>query len=165
MKGGPLFTSHPVSLGEYNCWIGTIRGSIAFFAGPICFVLLTNGLMFAKTMISIGTVAKKLNDRGGHSTEKHRGRRDFFIYLRMFSVLSFNWIFGFLCWAIPDDTETVWLSRLQQIFVFLFVVFAGVNGILIFGIFTFNKRIYQLYANFFAAKLQKNSSCSIINKK
>ena len=104
-------------------------------------------------MISIRAVAKKLNDQGGRNTQKHRGRRDFFIYLRMFSVLSFNWIFGFLCWAIPDDTDIFWLSKLQQIFVFLFVVFAGVNGILIFGIFTFNKRIYQLYANFFSVKL------------
>ena len=58
--------------------------------------------MYAKTMISIRAVAKKLNDHGGHSTQKHRGRRDIFIYLRMFSVLSFNWIFGILTWVIPD---------------------------------------------------------------
>ena len=60
------------------------------------------GIMYAKTMISIRAVAKKLNDHGGHSTQKHRGRRDIFIYLRMFSVLSFNWIFGILTWIIPD---------------------------------------------------------------
>ena len=59
-------------------------------------------IMYAKTMISIRAVAKKLNDHGGHSTQKHRGRRDIFIYLRMFSVLSFNWIFGILTWVIPD---------------------------------------------------------------
>ena len=105
-------------------------------------------------MISIRAVAKKLNDQGGRNTQKHRGRRDFFIYLRMFSVLSFNWIFGILTWAIPDnETTPIWLSKLQDIFVFLFVLFAGANGILIFGIFTFNKRIYRLYATLFVAKM------------
>ena len=56
-------------------------------------------------MISIRAVAKKLNDQGGRNTQKHRGRRDFFIYLRMFSVLSFNWIFGILTLAIPDNGD------------------------------------------------------------
>ena len=58
-----------------------------------------------QTMISIRAVAKKLNDQGGRNTQKHRGRRDFFIYLRMFSVLSFNWIFGILTLAIPDNGD------------------------------------------------------------
>ena len=61
--------------------------------------------MYAQTMISIRAVAKKLNDQGGRNTQKHRGRRDFFIYLRMFSVLSFNWIFGILTLAIPDNGD------------------------------------------------------------
>ena len=45
------------------------------------------------------------------------------------------------------------MAKLQDIFVFLFVLFAGANGILIFGIFTFNKRIYRLYATLFVAKM------------
>ena len=51
------------------------------------------------------------------------------------------------------DTIPNWLRKLQDIFVFLFVLFAGANGILIFGIFTFNKRIYRLYATLFVAKM------------
>ena len=39
-----------MAYGEYMCWIGTINGSSIFFAGPICFVLLTNGLMYAKVI-------------------------------------------------------------------------------------------------------------------
>ena len=51
------------------------------------------------------------------------------------------------------DTTDNWLTKLQQIFVFLFVVFAGANGILIFCIFTFNKRICRLYTRLFLSKV------------
>ena len=51
-----------MAYGEYMCWIGTINGSSIFFAGPICFVLLTNGLMYAKVIYK-RVLATKLYDK------------------------------------------------------------------------------------------------------
>jgi uncharacterized membrane protein YbhN (UPF0104 family) len=90
-------------------------------------------------------VAKKLKSDGGISTQKNRGRQDFVIYIRMFSILGFTWIFAILTMAIPENTTEIWLVKLEQLFVILFVVMTGANGIVIFFIFTFNKRIFGLY--------------------
>ena len=66
-------------------------------------------------LFCIRHVAKKVGIEG--STQKHRGRKDFFIYLKMFSILSFNWIFGILTLIIPDDNDDwgfmPWMTLLQ----------------------------------------------------
>ena len=53
-----------MAYGEYMCWIGTINGSSIFFAGPICFVLLTNGLMYAKVIYKRVLATKPLENEG-----------------------------------------------------------------------------------------------------
>lgn len=126
-----------------HCWIYNTTGSAAFFAAPICWVVLTNGIMYVKTISSIRYVAKKMKSNGV-PTQKNRGRKDFFIYLRMFTILSFNWIFGILTWSIPENSPE-YLMRIQDIFVGIFVVLTGANGIFICFIFTLNKRVFGLY--------------------
>ena len=135
-----------------QCWIGNTNGSAVFFAAPICFVVVTNGIMYVLTISSIRYVAKKMKSNGV-PTQKNRGRKDFFIYLRMFSLLSFNWIFGILTWSIPEDSPEH-LLKLQDIFVGIFVVLTGANGIFICFIFTLNPRVFGLYY-----KVCLNNSC------
>ena len=79
-----------------------------------------------------------------YTNQRNRGRKDFFIYLRIFGILSFNWIFGILTWSIPEDSS-VQLLKLQEVFVGIFVVLTGANGILICFIFTLNGRVLSLY--------------------
>ena len=54
---------------------------------------------------------------------------------------------------VPDDQSKwgymPWLLELQKIFIFLFVILLGANGIVICCIFTFNSRIYGLYRKWF----------------
>lgn len=143
--------------GVYHCWIGDFFGSMVFFAAPIMLVLFTNSIMYARTILSIRYVAKKLKTDGGASSQKNRGRTDFFIYIRMFFILSFTWIFGILTLAIPEDTQEVWLMKLQQIFVFLFVIFTGANGTVICLIFTMNRRILGLHKKLLGRYLQRSN--------
>ena len=98
-------------------------------------------------------VAKKLGK--GASTQKHRGRKDFFIYLKMFFILSFNWIFGICTLMIPNGTDNPWLEYVEKILVFMFIIFLGANGIVMGCIFTFNSRIYGLYKNWFRGEQNK----------
>lgn len=50
----------------HYCWIGDLQGFYTFFATPICFILVSNAYMYAKTIASIRYVAKKLE-----GIEKH----------------------------------------------------------------------------------------------
>ena len=43
-----------------RCWIDNTTASAVFFAAPICWVVLTNGIMYVKTISSIRYVAKKI---------------------------------------------------------------------------------------------------------
>ena len=57
---------------------------------------------------------------------------------------------------VPDDQSKwgymPWLLELQKIFIFLFVILLGANGIVICCIFTFNSRIYGLYRKWFTKR-------------
>lgn len=94
---------------------------------------------------------------GGRRLMKSRGQKDFFIYLKMFSLLSFNWIFGIVTWFIPHGDEAPeWCLKLKDIFIFLFVLFTAANGIFICCIFTFNRRIWGLYKKCFPSWIVKS---------
>ncbi len=49
-------------------------------------VVISNLILYTKTIYSIRCVARKLHRQA--SNQKNRGRRDFFIYVRMFSALG-----------------------------------------------------------------------------
>ena len=103
--------------------------------------------------IPFSHVAKKLGK--GASTQKHRGRKDFFIYLKMFFILSFNWIFGICTLMIPNGTPNPWMEYVEKVFIFMFIIFLGANGIVMGCIFTFNSRIYGLYKNWLRGERNK----------
>ena len=56
---------------------------------------------------------------------------------------------------IPNGTDNPWMEYVEKIFVFMFIIFLGANGIVMGCIFTFNSRIYGLYKNWFRGEQNK----------
>ena len=138
--------------GRYVCWITSKTGAMLMLALPLGIVIVSNGILFIKTIFSIRYVSKKVQG----SKHGERGKSDLILYVRIFSILGFTWIFGLLPILIPDDVSNG-IDDLSVVSMFLFVIFNGMQGTFIFFVFTANKRVLKLYQNRFET-LRKRSS-------
>ena len=116
------------------------------------YVCCTNVIFFLLTISSINYVSSITES----SSQKERGRSDLFIYLRIFLILGITWIFGILVMFTPDGSliEKDCISTIHhlvidslQVIILCFVVTDSLQGFILFWIFTFNKRVFDLYRN------------------
>ena len=77
-------------------------------------------------------------------THRDRGRSDLFIYLRIFVILGITWIFGILVLFAPDG------STIEEVLILCYVITDSLQGFFLFWIFTFNRRVLQMYVRFIA---------------
>ena len=82
--------------GEYYCWIGSQVGSLIFLAVPMAAVIVTNVVLYVMTVASINHVATGVGPR-----QRHNGKKDLMLYVRIFCVLGFTWMFGLLTLLVP----------------------------------------------------------------
>ena len=80
----------------------------------------------------------------GSVTHRDRGRSDLFIYLRIFVILGITWIFGILVLFAPDG------STIEEVLILCYVITDSLQGFFLFWIFTFNRRVLQMYVRFIA---------------
>ena len=66
-------------------------GAIIFLAMPMAAVIVTNVVLYVMTVASINHVATGVGPR-----QRHNGKKDLMLYVRIFCVLGFTWMFGLL---------------------------------------------------------------------
>ena len=76
--------------------------------------------------------------------------------MRIFLILGITWIFGILVMFTPDGSlieKDCMLMRIHfnccinyQVIILCFVVTDSLQGFILFWIFTFNKRVFDLYS-------------------
>lgn len=144
------------SLTEANlgCWIMEPVATLVSFGLPMILILISNAVMFIKTIVCIRAVARLAHLKTRRSSLNHViGKYDVVLYVRMSSVMGFTWIVGLassITSAFADGpTETICVI-LHTIGI-LFILFNCSQGVFIFGAFVFNRRVLGLYK----AKLRK----------
>lgn len=70
----------------------------------------------------------------------------------MATVLGFTWVFGLVSASLCS------VSTLGVVFAYLYSIFNGLEGVMIFAAFTCNRRVLQLYKQLWAEKRKKKSS-------
>ncbi|KAL3862425.1 hypothetical protein ACJMK2_008391 [Sinanodonta woodiana] len=133
---------------QIGCWIQEPVAAVISFGAPMILILLSNFVMFTRTIICIRASTKStfLNTR--RSSKGHIiGKDDVMLYIRMSTVMGFTWIFGLASSIIsafagpPSKTICIVL----HVFGILFIIFNCSQGLFIFFAFVANKRVTSLY--------------------
>lgn len=138
-------TKHVYSIG---CWIQEPVASMAVFGGPMILILLSNAVMFTRTIICIRASTRATKSSVRKSSLNHMaGKDDVMLYIRMSTVMGFTWVFGLAssvvsAFASPPSRTTCIILHLLGM---LFIVFNCSQGIFIFFAFVFNRRVLGLY--------------------
>ena len=159
--------------------------SFIFYFLPMLFVSCSNVILYILTVASINHISSITNSGHLLSldslifrlskafefvtfflsvTHRDRGRSDLFIYLRIFVVLGITWVFGILVLFAKDGSD------IEKVLILCYVVTDSLQvmsewslfmynelqqGFFLFWIFTFNRRVLELYARLFA-KIKEN---------
>ena len=102
--------------GGARCWFTQRMAMLVYFGLPIAVSILLNAYLYISTSINL---------HRAFNTERARLNRDdhhFFVYVRLFILMGFTWIFGFLSAfldVVAIDFIFVLLTALQGLFLFL----------------------------------------------
>lgn len=138
-------SSHVVSIG---CWIQEPNAAIAAFAGPMILILLSNFVMFTRTIICIRASTRMTQTSVRRSSMSHMaGHDDVMLYIRMSTVMGFTWVFGLASSIVSpfvgEPSKTICI--VLHLFQILFIIFNCSQGLFIFFAFIFNRRVLSLY--------------------
>ncbi|XP_014787680.1 uncharacterized protein LOC106881692 [Octopus bimaculoides] len=153
-------TSH-----HLGCWIQDPLASLIAFGIPLICIVLTNVVMFIRTIYCIRRNLKTINLRLNHPVS---GRHDVILYVKMSVVMGFTWVLGFASSGISSGAQpTESICLLLNIIGILFVIFNCSQGIFICSVFVLNKRVFGLYQSLWAKlmktiKQRENSIFTII---
>ena len=156
-------TKHVYSIG---CWIQEPVASMAVFGGPMIVILLSNTVMFARTIICIRASTRATKSSVRKSSLNHMtGKDDVMLYIRMSTVMGFTWVFGLAssvvsAFAAPPSRTTCIILHLLGM---LFIVFNCSQGIFIFFAFVFNRRVLGLYRGLFSKLKRKKGQPSSLS--
>ncbi|KAK3593268.1 hypothetical protein CHS0354_012361 [Potamilus streckersoni] len=147
---------------QIGCWIQEPVAAVISFGAPMILILLSNFVMFTRTIICIRASTKSTFLKIRRSSKGHIiGKDDVMLYIRMSTVMGFTWIFGLASSIIsafagpPSKTICIVL----HVFGILFIIFNCSQGLFIFFAFVANKRVTSLYKAKFR-KWRQRRSCS-----
>ena len=119
--------------GIKGCWINNRHASLYFFVLPVALSLSFNSVFFALTVRAIRRT-KEQTQRATHQTQK---RQTAAVFLKIFILMGFTWIFGFLKVLVSDYSE------------YPFVIFTTLQGLYVVLAFVFTARVKQMYCQLF----------------
>ncbi|XP_064636488.1 uncharacterized protein LOC135493267 [Lineus longissimus] len=138
-------TEFEVGYGNRNvCWISNFNTLMYTFALPICLIICSNIIMFSYTVSNIFKVSEMT--KVTHSDKE--SRLNFWLYVKLSSVMGLTWIFGFL--AAATNVKALW---------YVFIVFNTTQGILIGAGFSLNRRVLKMYSTEYS---KSGSSRSVV---
>ncbi|XP_057374372.1 uncharacterized protein LOC130695276 [Daphnia carinata] len=130
-----------VDYGRLFCWISNPTANMIFFGLPLALALLANIFLFIRTVAIIqGSSACHQCSR------RQKALCQLKLYARMSTVMGFTWIFAFIS-AFFNPSSTA-----GMIFTFTYIILNAMGGLFIFVAFTCNRRVYQLYSDWWARR-------------
>ncbi|XP_052083548.1 probable G-protein coupled receptor Mth-like 2 [Mytilus californianus] len=151
---------------KFGCWIQEPVAALVAFGLPMIVILLANAIMFIRTIICIRSVTKMVSLRTRRSSVSNAiGQHDVILYVRMSTVMGFTWIFGLASSIISSFSEkpTNTVCIVLHVVGVFFIIFNCSQGLFIFFVFVFNRRVGALYKELFGqcrGHLSRQSSAS-----
>ena len=122
--------------GIKGCWINNTHASLYFFVLPVALSLSFNSVFFALTVRAI----RKTNKQTQRATHQKQNRQTAAVFLKIFILMGFTWIFGFLKVLVSDYFE------------YPFIIFTTLQGLYVVLAFIFTARVKQMYCQLFHKK-------------
>ena len=123
-----MSTSWRPAYGSNICWISNSNGLIAFFLLPVAALVFSNVLMYIRTSWVIF--------RGKRSSTKIFNKRDkceILIYVKLSIIMGLTWVFAYV--ALIFNEDVLW---------YMFIIFNGSQGLMIFSSFVFKKKVFLM---------------------
>ncbi|PNF36788.1 G-protein coupled receptor Mth2 [Cryptotermes secundus] len=123
--------------GVTKCWFGSDTAVLAYFYGPIGFLVLCNIILFITTAMKIMKLKRETRMLQGEESKRHDNEADkqrFNLYLKLFIVMGVNWVMELISWAAGGPEYLWYLTDLGN----------TLQGVLIFIIFVWKRKILRL---------------------
>ena len=114
----------------HACWLAPGSTLIYLFATPISGMICINLVCFVFIVYKF----KKVRSETESATQRASHKRDFFIYLRLLSIMGLSWLFGFIA-NIPGFA---WCS-------YIFVMVNSLQGAFIYFAFGLSATVRQMW--------------------
>ncbi|PSN29392.1 G-protein coupled receptor Mth2 [Blattella germanica] len=137
--------------GVEKCWFRGDKALLAYFFGPIGVIVLCNIVLFIATAFRIVHLKRETKMLKGGESKRHdeeANRQRFNLYLKLFIVMGVNWIMEVISWAAGGPSYLWYITDLGN----------TLQGVLIFIIFVWKKKIGRLLARRFCPKLAGNGN-------
>ncbi|XP_022082904.1 uncharacterized protein LOC110975080 [Acanthaster planci] len=132
------------------CWIGNGPAILVVFGAPVALVMLTNSLLFAKTVCSIRKTTRDTRTVKRQLSKLRTVKEEMIIYLKISSLMGFTWIFGFA--AALSDVGGLWYA---------FILTNTCQGLTIFLSFLCKQRVRILWLEAFCTEFSRKRSYSL----
>ena len=113
------------NFGGLRCWFTQRIALLTYFGLPIAISIILNICFYILTSLNLRRAFKDKKSRKTQENEQH-----FIVYVRLFVLMGFTWIFGFLS-AFTDEVAID----------FIFVILTSLQGVFLFVSFVCNKRV------------------------
>ena len=135
------------------CWIQPRMGFFLTFGIPLIVILILNATFFMRSVVGLCSamrVARKAKKSSSHKSDA----MNLLLYIRIASVMGFNWFFAILL---------AWID--EPALFYLHVICNSLQGVFIFTCFCANKRVWNMYKEFIFSerpmkRIQSDSSVS-----
>jgi hypothetical protein len=120
--------------GVTKCWFKTDDAVLAYFYGPVGFLLLCNTIFFITTAFKIIGLKRETRMLKGQESRRHddkANRQRLNLYLKLFIVMGVNWIMEVISWAAGGPEYLWYFTDLGNI----------LQGVLIFVIFVWKQKV------------------------
>lgn len=128
--------------GIKGCWINNATANLYFFVLPVAFSILFNTVFFVLTVRAI----RKTNSETRKATHEKQLGITSAVFFKMFILMGFTWIFGFL------------KALVSKYFEYPFIIFTTLQGLYIALAFVFTSRVKQMYRTLLCTEKTNSSS-------
>lgn len=124
------------NFGHRACWFEESDATLAYFYGPMAFLLLANLILFLYTAARIISVRRDtaILSRAGSTSGSaiHKDRQRLVLYVKLFCLMGLTWITEIISWAV-GGADYYWyvpdfVNMLRA--VFIFVIFCCKRNVL-----------------------------------
>ena len=140
--------------GVKGCWINNRKANLFFFVLPVALSVSFNAVFFVLTVKAI----RRTSQQARQVTSQSQHRKDVAVFLKIFVLMGFTWLFGFL-------------RLVSAYFDYPFIVFTSLQGVYIAIAFVFTARVRKMYCALFRqnhsnrASRKKNVSSPVVLSK
>ena len=128
--------------GIKGCWINNSTANLYFFVLPVALFISFNAIFFVLTVRAI----RQTKNQTRWATREAQYRKTAAVFLKLFIVMGFTWIFGFLKVLV------------SKYFEYPFIIFTTLQGLYVALAFVFTSRVKQMYYKLLCMKTDRTNS-------